>query len=123
MPKRPDNLNLISSCSLTSLQLLMFPISIFPFPKESVIIENIKLFPEKFGHFHDAQKIEIDFYCNTFVSYICWQGDFFPRISRDGIKNIFNNTGKDFRMAKVKYSNNDFITGLCYIQINNTYIT
>ena len=63
---------------------------------------NDQLLQEKFGHFSWLQKIENYFSYNTFVSYFCWQGGFFKRIYRDGIKNIFSYYLKGFSNEKYK---------------------
>ena len=76
----PDNLNVICFCNLISLQVWMFLIyllkrNLFSYSELKMTnFWNLKG-KGKFGHFSWRQKIEIYFSCNTFVLYICWQGD------------------------------------------------
>ena len=79
------------------LAILMLPISLLK--------RNLLSYCYFSAIFHDIKTIH--FSCNTFVSYICWQGDLFSRIYRDGIKNIFHNILRVFRRAKIKYSNSN----------------
>ena len=55
-------------------------------------------------------KKEIYFSYKTFVSYICWKGDFFFKnaVYQDGIKNIFYDIWRVFQMAKIKDTNSNF---------------
>ena len=83
----PDNLNLIHFCSLTSLKLVMFPISVrkrnlWSFWKWLTSEEKI------WGYFMTSRK-EIYFSYNKFLSYICWQGDFFHKYIEMGLKILF----------------------------------
>ena len=66
--------------------------------------------------------MEIYFPHKTFVSYNCYQRNFFSRIYRDGIENIFHNIWRIFRIAKLKYSNSNFWTDVYYVLTNNTHI-
>ena len=72
--------------------------------------------------FHDIKNVEIYFSYNKFACYVCSEGEFSSGIYRDGIKNIFYNIWRTFRMAKIKHSNHNFKTGFYYMQINNIYI-
>ena len=65
----PDNLNLISFSSHTSLQLLMFPISLIK--RVWYHIENDKVLKDKLDIFHDVREIEIYFSYNAFASTVC----------------------------------------------------
>ena len=65
---------------------------------------------ENLAIFRDVKKkIEIYFSSNTFVSCICWHEGFFQEHNyNDGIKNIFHNIWRVFRMPKIKHSNINF---------------
>ena len=84
--------------------------------KKSVIILKMTNFWRKcLAIFHNVKKIEIYFPCNTFVHLFLMFVNigffflfFFWMICRDGIKNIFHNILRIFRMAILKYSNSNF---------------
>ena len=108
----PHNLNLTNFSRCTSLLVLMFLISLL---KKNLIILKMTNLQEKFVHFSRRLKNRDLFSLQHYCFFYLLTKNFFSRIYRDGIKNIFHSSWRIFRMAK--------LTGLYYMQINNTYIT
>ena len=102
-----DNLNWLSFCSLTSLQLLMFRISLL---KKNLWSCSKWPIPEEIsGRFSWRQKKRFVFLKTHFLKHLyLLTRRFFSRIYRDGIKNVFHNIWRVFQIAKINHSSSNF---------------
>ena len=96
---QPDNLNLICFCRRTSLHVLMFPISLLKWNLWSHW--KWQTFEGKVWQFFMTSENRDLFSWNTFVSYICLQGNFFQEYIAMELK-LFFICLKDFPNAKNK---------------------
>ena len=88
----PDNLHSINLSRRTSFHALIFSISLL---KRNLKTKEWNFWEKNVAIFHDVKKMEIYFLYNSFVSYICYQGNFFQE-HRHGIKNIVRNIWRIF---------------------------
>ena len=98
-------------------------------PKWSFILKQL----EKWQSEHYPYNLDLTGFCRRTsfsLLHICFlyllifvnEETFFSRVREVGIKVIFHNIWRTFRLEKIKHDNNYFEIGLCYMQINNTYI-
>ena len=113
------NLNLIRFSSFTSLQPLMFFISLVKRNLWACLKWPIS--ERNMGIFRGVKKKDLFFLTRHFFLHLLTR-KFFSRLYKEEIKNNFHNNWRVFQIVKITHSICNLQARLYYMQINNTYI-